>query len=104
VLLCLGFLISVIAKNQLSASQISLVATFLPAFLLSGFLFAIEQMPALVRFVTRLLPARYYVSLLKAIFLKGTPLNLLYANLLPLVAFALALGLIATRSFHKRLT
>lgn len=103
-LLCLGFLISVIAKNQLTASQVSLIATFLPAFLLSGFLFAIEQMPALIRFITRLLPARYYVSLLKEVFLKGTPLNALYANLMPLVAIAIVLALVATHSFHKRLT
>lgn len=103
-LLCMGFLISVIAKNQLSASQISLVATFLPAFLLSGFLFAIEQMPPFIRFVTRLLPARYYVSLLKSIFLKGTPLSTLYPNLWPLAAFVLLLGVVATHSFHKRLS
>jgi ABC-2 type transport system permease protein len=103
-LLCLGFFISVIAKNQLTASQVSLIATFLPAFLLSGFLFAIEQMPAFIRFVTRLLPARYYVSLLKEIFLKGTPLNALYTNLLPLIAIALVLALLATRSFHKQLS
>ena len=45
VLMSLGFFISVIAKTQLAASQIALIATFLPAFLLSGFLFAIEQMP-----------------------------------------------------------
>jgi len=102
-LLCLGYFISVVAKNQLAASQIALVATFLPAFLLSGFLFAIEQMPQFVQLVTRILPARYYVSSLKMIFLKGTPIGMLYGQLVPLAIFAVALALLATRTFHKRL-
>ena len=103
VVLSLGFFISVIAKNQLAASQIALIATFLPAFLLSGFLFAIEQMPVFIQYVTRILPARYYVSALKKIFLKGTPTGMLYPDLLPLCAFAVLLVVVATRSFHKRL-
>ena len=103
VVLSLGFFISVVAKNQLAASQIALVTTFLPAFLLSGFLYAIEQMPVVLQWITRILPARYYVSLLKKIFLKGSHTALLYADLVPLAVFALMLALIATRSFHKRL-
>ncbi len=102
-LLCLGYFISVVAKNQLAASQIALVATFMPAFLLSGFLFAIEQMPQFVQLVTRILPARYYVSSLKMIFLKGTPISMLYGQLVPLAIFAVALAVLATRVFHKRL-
>jgi ABC-2 type transport system permease protein len=73
VVLSLGFFISVIAKSQLAASQIALLVTFLPAFLLSGFLYSIEQMPLVLQWITRILPARYYVSVLKKIFLKGTP-------------------------------
>jgi len=103
VLLSLGFFISVVAKTQLAASQIALIATFLPAFLLSGFLFAIEQMPAFIQYVTRVLPARYYVSALKKIFLKGTPVELLYTDLMPLAVFALILVPLATRTFKKRL-
>jgi ABC-2 type transport system permease protein len=102
-LLCLGFFISVVAKNQLAASQIALIATFLPAFLLSGFLFAIEQMPVVIQIVTRLIPARYYVSALKMIFLKGTPASMLYAEMVPLAIFAVLMALLATRVFHKRL-
>jgi ABC-2 type transport system permease protein len=102
-LLCLGFFISVVAKNQLAASQIALIATFLPAFLLSGFLFAIEQMPYVVQLITRLVPARYYVSVLKKLFLKGTPVNLMYGELIPLMIFAVVLAFIATSIFHKRL-
>jgi ABC-2 type transport system permease protein len=103
VVLSLGFFISVIAKSQLAASQIALLVTFLPAFLLSGFLYAIEQMPAVLQWITRILPARYYVSVLKKIFLKGTPAALLYADLVPLAGFTLVLALLAIRAFHKRL-
>ena len=75
VVLSLGFFISVVAKSQLAASQVSLIITFLPAFLLSGFLFAIEQMPIALQWITHIFPARYYVSILKKIFLKGTPVG-----------------------------
>ena len=103
VVLSLGFFISVLAKNQFAACQIALLVTFLPAFLLSGFLFSIEQMPIALQWITSVVPARYYVSLLKKIFLKGTPTAMLYADLIPLAVFALVLALLATRSFHKRL-
>ena len=103
VVLSLGFFISVAAKNQFAASQIALLVTFLPAFLLSGFLFAIDQMPIVLQWITRILPARYYVSVLKQIFLKGTPTAKLSADLVPLAVFTLILATVATRSFHKRL-
>jgi len=101
--LSLGFFISVVAKSQFAACQIALLITFLPAFLLSGFLFPIEQMPVVLQGITRILPARYYVTALKKIFLKGTPTAMLYAELIPLAVFAFVLSLMATRSFHKRL-
>jgi len=103
VVLSLGFFISVVAKTQFAASQIALLVTFLPAFLLSGFLFSIDQMPMPLQWITRILPARYYVSVLKQIFLKGTPTAMLYADLIPLAVFALLLALLATHAFHKRL-
>ena len=103
VVLSLGFFISVLAKNQFAASQIALLITFLPAFLLSGFLFSIEQMPIALQWLTRILPARYYVSVLKSIFLKGTPASMLYADLIPLAIFMIVLALLAPRSFHMRL-
>jgi ABC-2 type transport system permease protein len=104
VVLSLGFFISVLAKSQFAACQIALLVTFLPAFLLSGFLFSIEQMPVALQWITRVIPARYYVSVLKKIFLKGTPTDLLAADLVPLAVFAFLLAMVATRSFHKRLT
>jgi ABC-2 type transport system permease protein len=104
VVLSLGFVFSVVGKNQLAASQLALVATFLPAFLLSGFLFSIEQMPLAVQTITRVVPARYFVSLLKGLFLKGTPAPLLMPEFCALGLFALLLGLMATRAFRKQLT
>jgi drug efflux transport system permease protein len=102
--LSIGFLVSVVAKNQLAASQIALLATFLPAFILSGFLFAIEQMPVWIQVITRFVPARYYTTLLKDIFLKGTPVAMLSDQFVPLGIFTLLLAAAATRAFHKRLT
>jgi ABC-2 type transport system permease protein len=104
VVLSMGFFLSVIAKNQLAASQLALLTTFLPAFLLSGFLYEIEQMPVVLQWITGILPARYYVSVLKKIFLKGSPATLLYADLVPLAIFTFVLALLATHSFQKRLT
>jgi ABC-2 type transport system permease protein len=60
-------------------------------------------MPIALQWITRILPARYYVSALKDIFLKGTPANMLSAELIPLAVFAFVLALLATRSFHKSL-
>ncbi|MGO8758587.1 MAG: ABC transporter permease [Terracidiphilus sp.] len=103
VVLAMGFFISVLAKGQFAASQIALLTTFLPAFLLSGFLFSIDQMPVVLQGITYIVPARYYVSVLKRIFLKGTPAAMLYGDLVPLAIFAVLLAVLATRSFHKRL-
>jgi len=103
VVLSLGYWMSVTAKSQLAASQLALVATFLPTFLLSGFLFPIDQMPVIVQGITRLLPARYYVTILRNVFLKGTPVPLFASQLFALGIYALILVALATRSFHKRL-
>ncbi|MBI5642918.1 MAG: ABC transporter permease [Deltaproteobacteria bacterium] len=101
--LSLGILISIVAKSQLVASQIAMVATFLPSFLLSGFLFAIANMPPPLRAVTRVIPARYYVAVLKGIFLKGSPFNLLITESVLLVIFGAAVFAIANRKFKKRI-
>lgn len=103
VVLALGFLVSVLARNQFAASQIALIITFLPAFLLSGFLFAIEQMPPALQWITLIFPARYYVSILRQMFLKGTATAMLGHDLIPLGIFAGVLTIVATRTFHKRL-
>jgi ABC-2 type transport system permease protein len=101
--LSLGYLISVIGKSQLGASQMALLVTFLPAFLLSGFIFPIEQMPTVVQWITRILPARYYVSILRNVFLKGTAVRLMLGDVTALAIIAAVLITLATRAFHKRL-
>ncbi len=103
VVLSLGYFLSVALKSQLAASQASLIATFLPTFLLSGFIFPIDQMPAFIQVVTHIIPARYFMSIIRAVFLKGTPLVLLWEDLLALFLFATVLILVATRAFQKRL-
>lgn len=103
VVLGMGYFISVVAKSQLAASQAALVATFLPAFLLSGFLFAIDQMPVVIRAITHVIPARYYVAILKSVFLKGTVVATLKWEMLALAVFAALVGGLAARAFQKRL-
>jgi ABC-2 type transport system permease protein len=103
VVLSMGYLLSVVMKSQLAASQASMIATFLPAFLLSGFIFPIDQMPKVIQVVTHLIPARYFMSIIRAVFLKGTPLVLLWTDLLALLVFATILVLVATRAFRKQL-
>jgi ABC-2 type transport system permease protein len=101
VVLLLGYWISAATKSQLAASQFSLVLTFLPAFLLSGFAFPIDQMPIAVQAITYLTPARYYLTLVKAIFLKGVGVTPLLPQLFALTLFAAIVGRMALRSFRK---
>ena len=74
------------------ASQISLVSTFLPAFLLSGFIFAIENMPTVLQYLTLAVPARYYVMLSRAIFIKGITPLLLWTQIAALLVILLVLA------------
>ena len=101
--LLMGFLISVVAGSQLAASQFSLLITFLPSFLLSGFAFPIDQMPLAVRLFTFLIPARYYVVILKAVFLKGSGVAANATQFIGLGLFTAVVGTMAVRSFKKSL-
>jgi ABC-2 type transport system permease protein len=103
VVLSLGYYISVTAKSQVGANQMAMLATFLPTFLLSGFIFPVDQMPVVVQWITRILPGRYYVSIVRNVFLKGTPVALLAGDLTGLAIIAAVLIVLATRSFQKRL-
>jgi ABC-2 type transport system permease protein len=100
-ILMLGFWISAVTRSQLLASQFSLLATLLPSFLLSGFGFPIAQTPAVVRGMSCLVPARYYVQLLKDIFLKGAGMAAEWQSLLALGLFAALISVAAMRSFDK---
>lgn len=103
VVLSLGYVISVVAKSQLAASQAALIATFLPAFLLSGFIYPIDQMPVVIQAITHLIPARYFMTIIRDVFLKGTSLPFLLDDLLALAVFAGLLTILATRAFRKTL-
>ena len=101
--LSLGMVISIVTKSQLLASQLAMVLTFLPSFLLSGFMYAIGNMPHAIQLVTYLIPARYFVALLKGIYLKGIGLEILALEAGLLTVFGAAMVLFANLKFKKKL-
>jgi len=103
VVLGIGYLISTMIHSQVGAAQIGLLVTLLPTTLLSGYAFPIDQMPPAVQAVTYLVFARYYVTILKAVFLKGSGIIDLWAPSLAMVAYAAIVAVLAARAFRKRL-
>ncbi len=103
VALGIGLLISSAVKNQLIASQLSMLATFMPALMLSGFLFDLRSMPTAIRLLTFALPARYYVTLLQTIFLAGNVWSVIIPNMLMLGAMTTLLGIGSRAVTRKRL-
>ncbi len=103
VTLAMGLLISTAARNQFVAGQIAIIATFLPAFILSGFIFDIRSMPEPIRLLTGLVPARYYLSGTKTLFLTGNVVDLLWRQTAGLVLLGAAFFLIARRRTRRRL-
>ena len=99
----LGIVISIVSKSQLVASQIAMVATFLPAFLLSGFMFAISNMPVPLQVFSRIVPARYFVAVLKGLFLKGNTIRILFVDAIFLLFFAGIVFVVAVRKFRKKI-
>jgi ABC-2 type transport system permease protein len=96
-------LISVITRTQLLASQLAMVATFLPTFLLSGFAFDIANMPAVLRGISHLIPARYFITIVKGIYLKGVGLEILLPEALLLAVFAVVVLLLAHAKLRKKM-
>jgi ABC-2 type transport system permease protein len=103
VALAIGLLISSATKSQFVASQIALLVTFLPALMLSGFLFDLRSIPDIVRIVTYVLPARYYVSLLQTIFLAGDIWAIVLPNAAVLAVMAVGLMALTRRTIQKKL-
>ncbi|MBI5837003.1 MAG: ABC transporter permease [Candidatus Eisenbacteria bacterium] len=99
----LGMFISAVARSQVLATQMAMVATFLPAFLLSGFMFSIDVMPAPLQAISLLVPARYFLVVTRGIFLKGVGVHVLLLQGLLMLAFAAAGLALATRAFRKEL-
>lgn len=97
-----GILISALSRSQLVAYQLAMISSFLPAFLLSGFVFAIENMPLPVQVVTHLFPTRYFVTILKGIFLRGVGIEVLYFEMLLLAVYAALVFLLAIKKLRQK--
>lgn len=103
VVLGIGYLMSVHIRSQLGASQVALLLTMMPTTMLSGYTFAIDQMPRAIQAITLLVYARYYVTMLRAVFLKGSSLADLAAPFAALALYALVIVVLSVRAFRKSL-
>jgi ABC-2 type transport system permease protein len=103
VALGMGLLISIVAKNQFVAGQVALIVTFLPAFILSGFLFDIGSMPGVVQAITHVIAARYFVAILQTVFLAGNVWPVVLVNSAALALLAIVFFALIARRARKRL-
>lgn len=99
----IGLLISVTARTQLVAFIAAMLGTMLPSVLLSGFMFPISAMPRALQLLTYLIPARYFIIILRGIFLKGVGPEVLWKHALPLAIFGVVAVAISAVKFQKRL-
>lgn len=99
----MGLLISTVAKNQFVAGQAAIITTFLPAFILSGFIFDISSMPSPIQAITYIIAARYYVSIIQTVFSAGNIWGVILPNALALAGMALLFFLLVRRNTRKRL-
>ena len=99
----MGLLISTVAKSQFVAGQIAIIVAFLPAFILSGFIFDINSMPNVVQLITHIIPARYFVSSLQTLFLAGTLWQVILLNSAALCLMAVIFLGLTWRNTHKSL-
>ncbi len=97
-----GILLSALARTQLVAYQLAMLTSFLPAFLLSGFVFSIENMPLPIQVVTYVFPTRYFVTILKGIFLRGVGIEILWFETALLAAYGGLVFLLATRRLRQK--
>jgi len=103
VALGMGLMISTMAKNQFVAGQIAIIVTFLPAFILSGFIFDIQSMPTVVQWITQVVAARYFVAILQTLFLAGNLWPVVLANTGAMLVMLLIFFLLVRRKAHKHL-
>ena len=98
----MGLLISTVTRNQFNAAMISLNAAFLPAIMLSGFVFEIDSMPVAIQVVTYVIPARYFVESLQTLFLAGNIMPVIISNLVLLILSAIVfIGLTALKTRRR---
>jgi ABC-2 type transport system permease protein len=102
VVLFLGILISAGCRTQVEAYQWGMLTTFLPGFLLSGFVFSIDTMPKILQGISVIVPARYFVTTLKALFLKGAGLRVIGSQLLFMAIFAAIVYFLAVRKLKRQ--
>ena len=100
----LGTLLSTGLKTQLLASQAAIFATYLPALLFSGFMYTISNMPEILQWISSIVPARYYVSFTRGVFLKGNGLDVLWPSILGLTIYAALAVALSIKNFKKELT
>jgi ABC-2 type transport system permease protein len=104
VALGIGLLVSTLVKSQFLASQLAMMLTFLPAMMLSGFIYDLRSMPAFIRGITYALPARYAVTLLQTLYLAGDVRGVIWLNLSVLVAMAAVLVAATRLATRKQLS
>lgn len=98
-----GIFLSALARAQVLAYQLGVLTSFLPAFLLSGFIFAIENMPPVIQVITYIFPTRYFITILKGVFLRGIGMKLLWGEVVLLVVYATVIFLVATRKLRQKI-
>ncbi len=98
-----GMTLSIKLKSQVLANQLAIIAGFLPTLILSGFVFAIENMPMPLQILTYIVPARYFIAILRGIYLKGIGLEILWLDALFLAIYALIMMVLANRNFSFKL-
>lgn len=103
VTLLLGLFISGTTRNQFAASQMALLTSFMPAMMLSGFVYDLRNVPVIIQIVSQLLPATHFMQLIKSLFLGGISWTLVVRDCAILIGYALVLGLLTTRTLRKRL-
>ena len=101
--LCTGVFISAATRSQLIAYQLSLLTSFLPAFLLSGFIYSITNMPRVIQAISYIVPARYFIRIVTAVFLKGLGAEALYLELFFLLIYAAIVFVGASRKMRQKL-
>jgi ABC-2 type transport system permease protein len=99
----MGMLISAVARSQVLATQVAMVVTYMPSFLLSGFMYDVKVMPLVLEWLTYLIPARYFLPVTRGIFLKGVGVEVLWGHGLLMIAFGAAGFLAAIAVFRKEL-
>ncbi len=97
-----GILVSAMTRSQLVAYELAMLTSFLPAFLLSGFVFAIENMPVPIQVITHAFPIRYFVTILKGVFLRGVGMEVLYVEVGLLAAYAALVFMVVVRRLRQK--